>query len=85
MKAITDTFVPYCPIEEQTAIVAAIESRLSVCEKLEAIVDESLAKAEALRQSILKEAFAGQLVPQNPNDEPAEVLLERIRKTKVAK
>ena len=85
MKAINDTFVPYSPIEEQAAIVAAIESRLSVCDKLESIVDESLAKAEALRQSILKKAFAGQLVPQDPNDEPAEVLLERIRKTKVAK
>ena len=43
---------------KQTAIVAAIESRLSVCDKLEAIIDESLAKAEALRQSILKKAFA---------------------------
>ena len=77
--------VPFCTIEEQAAIVAAIDSRLSVCDKLEAIVDESLVKAEALRQSILKKAFAGQLVPQDPDDEPADVLLERIRKLKVAK
>jgi type I restriction enzyme S subunit len=48
-------------------------------------VDESLAKTEALRQSILKKAFAGQLVPQDPDDEPADVLLERIRKLKVVK
>ena len=76
---------PLPSLEEQTAIVAAIESCLSVCDELGAIVDESLAKSEALRQSILKKAFAGQLVPQDPNDEPADVLLERIRKVKVVK
>jgi type I restriction enzyme S subunit len=76
---------PYTSKEEQDIVVAAIESRLSVCDKLETIVDESLSKAEALRQSILKKAFSGQLVPQDPDDEPADVLLERIRKLKVAK
>ena len=70
---------PLPPLSEQTQIVAAIESRLSVCDKLEAIVDESLAKAQALRQSILKKAFAGQLVLQDPDDEPAQALLERIK------
>lgn len=79
MKAITETLVPYCSLDEQASIVAAIESRLSVCDKLEQIVDENLAKAVALRQSILKKAFAGQLVPQDPNDEPAKKLLERIK------
>ena len=76
---IRNTPVPF--ISEQCAdeIVAAIESRLSVCDKLEAIVDENLVKAEALRQSILKKAFAGKLVPQDPDDEPAEKLLARIK------
>ena len=75
---------PLCSIEEQSQIVAAIESRLSVCDKLEATIDENLAKAEALRQSILKRAFSGQLVPQDLNDEPAEKLLERIKAEKTS-
>ena len=71
--------VPKASVEEKHKIVTFIESRLSVCDKLEALVDENLAKADALRQSILKKAFAGQLVPQDLADEPAEKLLERIK------
>jgi len=70
---------PYTSRREQDYIVNAIESRLSICEKLEAIIDENFVKADALRQSVLKKAFAGQLVPQDPTDEPANKLLERIK------
>lgn len=54
--------------------------RFSVFDKIEDSIEQCLNKAEALRQSILKKAYEGELVPQDANDEPAEKLLERIRK-----
>jgi len=54
--------IPFCSFAEQTAIVKEIESRLSVVDQLEQTIKESLQKAEALRQSILKKAFDGKLV-----------------------
>lgn len=69
-------------IDEQKRIISEIESRLSVCDKIEETIESSLQQAEALRLSIIKKAFEGKLVPQDPNDEPAEKLLERIRAAK---
>lgn len=81
---------PLCSTEEQNQIVKEIESRLSVCEQVEKSIEESLEKAKALRQSILKKAFEGKLLSKaeiahckaEPDYEPASVLLERIRKEK---
>ncbi|MBS1786752.1 MAG: restriction endonuclease subunit S [Acidobacteria bacterium] len=65
--------LPLCSPEEQHRIVQEIESRLSVCDKLEETLAASLKQAEALRQSILKQAFAGKLISPilNPDDIPA--------------
>ncbi len=70
---------PLPPLSEQHRIVAEVERRLSVIQQSEAAVEASLARVERMRQSILKQAFFGKLVPQDPNDEPASVLLERIK------
>jgi type I restriction enzyme S subunit len=71
--------IPMPTRAEIPEIVAAIRSQLSEIDTLEADIDLNLQKAEALRQSILKKAFAGELVPQDPADEPAAVLLARLR------
>ena len=70
---------PLPPLAEQQRIVAEVERRLSVIDEIESVVAANLKRAERLRQAILKRAFEGKLVPQDPNDEPASVLLERIR------
>ncbi|MCJ7790602.1 MAG: restriction endonuclease subunit S [Candidatus Atribacteria bacterium] len=73
--------------EEQEQILQEIESRLSVCDKVEKTVEQNLNKIEYLRQSILKKAFEGKLVPQDPNDLPAGELLKqiKIKKDKMSK
>jgi type I restriction enzyme S subunit len=75
---------PFCTIEEQKEIVAILDAKLSEADQLELTLNTSLQQAEALRQSILKQAFTGQLVAQDANDEPASELLERIKAEKAA-
>ena len=72
--------VPVPPLPEQKAIIQQLEVGMSSLDLIEADIDQGLRRSEGLRQSILKQAFAGQLVPQNPNDESAAILLERIKK-----
>ena len=71
--------VALCGIEEQKQIQMEMEARLSEVDQLELTLTTALQQAEALRQSILKKAFSGQLVPQDPHDEPASALLARIK------
>lgn len=68
--------------DEQRQIVSEIERHFSIADAAEEAVDKALKQAERIRQSILKQAFEGKLIPQDPNDEPAEKLLERIKAEK---
>jgi type I restriction enzyme S subunit len=71
--------IPLPPLEEQKEIVSSLQAQTNeIVEQLKN-VDTSLKQSAAQRKNILKAAFSGQLVPQDPNDEPASVLLERIR------
>ena len=89
-KDVLSQKIPLPSIEEQHQIVQEIESRLSVCDKVEQSITENLEKAKALRQSILKKAFAGNLLSAvelatckaAPDYEPASVLLARIEQSR---
>lgn len=78
-EEISDLQIPVPTLAEQERIVAEIESRFKRADALETAVDRALNDAEKLKQAVLKKAFSGELVPQNPDDEPASVLLDRIR------
>ena len=79
VRKISGLMVPFAPAAEQMRIIAEVERRLSLGEDLEALLSAAVRRAQRLRQSILKRAFEGKLVPQDPADEPASDLLERIR------
>lgn len=81
---------PLCSLSEQNIIVQEIETRFSICDKLEQTIEESLNKAELLKQSILKKAFTGELTEEwrrkNPDlvsgENSAKKLLKRIKELK---
>ena len=70
---------PLPPLLEQKEIASKISQLESMAENTEIIIDHNLKKTDRLRQSILQHAFQGKLIPQDPSDEPASLLLERIR------
>jgi type I restriction enzyme S subunit len=75
--------LPLPPFDEQTKIVEEIDRHFSIADSLEKTIETSLKESERLRQSILKFAFEGKLVPQDPRDEPAERLLVRIKAERI--
>lgn len=77
--------VPLPPEAEQVVLVDAIATKLSLCDDQNALISHSLKQSAAQRKNILQAAFSGQLVPQDPSDEPASVLLARIRAERAAR
>lgn len=71
--------VPVAPALEQVEILAQLQAQLDSLDRQERSTDLAMQQSNAQRQNILRAAFAGQLVPQDPSDEPASVLLARIR------
>lgn len=71
--------MPLPPSDEQGEIVRQVEHRLNLADRLAASLEKALTRARAWWQSVLNTAFAGQLVPQSDDDEPATVLLAKIR------
>ena len=59
LDTLENLIIPYCSFEEQKAVVSEIESRMTICDSIEKTVDTALQQAEAMRQSILKQAFEG--------------------------
>lgn len=72
-------FMPLPPFEEHKAITQRIQEALDSEKNISAYLDESIKELALLDQSILAKAFRGELVPQDPNDEPASLLLDRIK------
>jgi type I restriction enzyme S subunit len=68
-----------CPLAEQQEILRRVEALFVLADQIEARYAKAKAHVEKLTQSILAKAFRGELVPQDPKDEPAEALLRRIR------
>ena len=69
------------PPEEQQEIVRRVELLFSYAERLEQRIQATRARVERLTPALLAKAFRGELVPQDPNDESAEVLLKRLRQS----
>ncbi|MBD1825951.1 restriction endonuclease subunit S [Microcoleus vaginatus GB1-A2] len=79
LSALGKIKVPITSVAEQQEIVSRVEALLKVADQVEQQYQQAKAHLDQFNQSILAKAFRGELVPQDPNDEPASVLLERIR------
>lgn len=78
MSGLSNLAIPLPPLDEITEIVRGAERRLGTADRLRSSIETALSRARPWRQSVLQAAFAGRLVPQSADDEPASVLLKKI-------
>lgn len=81
---LSNWIIPLPPLGEQRRIVARVEEQLSAIDALRATIERAQRRSAQLRRAILERAFRGELVPQDPSDEPASVLLGRLVANQVA-
>ncbi|WP_050482430.1 restriction endonuclease subunit S [Pseudoalteromonas sp. S3431] len=84
LEILSKEAIPLPPVIEQLAIVKSLNTELENVELQKAATALGLKQSEAQRKNILKSAFSGQLVPQNSNDEPASILLKKIKQEREA-
>ena len=82
LSILTDVLVPLPPLDEQKEIVRQVDKLFALADKVEDRYQKARARVDALAQSVLAKTFRGELVPQDPDDEPAEKLLQRIQEEK---
>lgn len=85
LSRLADLAIPLAPGRERAEIIAEAERRLFAADHLASTIEQQLALSQTTRESLLREAFAGRLIAQNPKDESASVLLERIHSSREAK
>jgi type I restriction enzyme, S subunit len=79
LEVCRDLPLPLAPLDEQRRIAAITDKMVSTLGHTDSATEAQLRRAVSVRQAILSSAFSGHLVIQNPSDEPASILLERIR------
>lgn len=82
LRILSSVAVPVPSLEEQRLIVEEVERHLSIADYTENAMEREFSQSKRLHQSILRKAFNGKLVPQDPTDETADKLLERIKSEK---
>lgn len=83
LKDVGNYPIPLPPLTEQEEVVRRVEAFFALANQIEARFVKAKARVDQLTQSLLAKAFRGELVPQDPNDEPVLVLLERIKEERV--